>query len=137
MVGGRLRELRKLKGYSLEQVASRVDISVATLSRIETNQKRVDVGLFTELLKILDARPADVLTEGNGDDELETLRKRIGALDSDKRTILWRQLADERNAAPRTSRRSQDLAASVEELLAQIDFLRAEIDGVKKRISKS
>ena len=46
MVGHRLREARLARHLSLNAVASEADISVATLSRIERDQQRIDVELL-------------------------------------------------------------------------------------------
>lgn len=138
MVGGRIRELRQSQGRSLADVAGKARISVATLSRIENDKQSVDLGIFITLAKVLEVSAADLLQDA---DEREPgtnpLAHQISSLETKKRAELWRELA----MARRTSKRSRTSTASeishqVEELLAQMDFLREELETVRKRIKQ-
>jgi hypothetical protein len=62
--------------------------------------------------------------------------KKIAAFESAERTQLWRDLAEERRSQRPKSRRIQvrHLSQEVEELLAQFDFLRGELENVRKRL---
>lgn len=46
LIGGQIRELRKVKGMTLQQVAGAADISVGYLSQIERNQSRLPIGVL-------------------------------------------------------------------------------------------
>src|SRR5205814_715452 len=61
MVGARIREARQARQLSLNAVAQKAEISVATLSRIERDQQRIDVALLMTLMRILKINAQDVL----------------------------------------------------------------------------
>jgi transcriptional regulator with XRE-family HTH domain len=52
-IGGQLRELRKLKGLTLQEIASKADISVGYLSQIERNQSKLPIGVLKKLSDLL------------------------------------------------------------------------------------
>lgn len=136
MVGSRLRDVRQSQRLSLTTVASKAKISAATLSRIETHKQALDLGLFLILAKVLKVSPRDLI----GEDENTTddpLIGRLAALDSGQRAKFWRELT----AARRTQRGGRrgdirQLISEVEDLLAQIDFMREEIESVRIRLKK-
>lgn len=136
MVGSRLRDVRQSQHLSLTTVASKAKISAATLSRIETSKQALDVGLFLILAKVLKVSARDLI----GEDENATddpLIGRLAALDSGQRTKFWRELT----AARRTQRGGRrgdmrQLLSEVEDLLAQIDFMREEMESVRIRLKK-
>jgi transcriptional regulator with XRE-family HTH domain len=137
MVGDRIRETRLSQRLSLAQVAEKADISAATLSRIETNKQNVDLGLFLTIARVLNTSAKDLLGEdgegavGEGGDPLV---RKIAALDTAERTLLWRQLADSQRQARAGARRN--LSQQVEELLAQVEFLHQELLAVKTRVRR-
>lgn len=142
MIGERLREARQAQSLSLSQVAMKARVSVATLSRIETNKQGLEMGLFLTLSKILKIAPQELLGidgengngNGNGSDPLVG---KIAALDPLGRAQLWRDLAAARRT-DRHQRRSElrHVAQQVEELIAQLDFLREEFMSVRKRLRR-
>jgi transcriptional regulator with XRE-family HTH domain len=139
MIGGRIRESRQSQGRSLADVAGEAKISVATLSRIENEKQTLDLGLFLELAKILDIPAAELLgPEGAGHDGngVDPLARRISAMQTRERTELWRELAAERRNGRGNGRGKapRELGQQVEELVAQIDFLRGELELVRKRV---
>lgn len=142
MVGERLREIRLAQNRSLADVAGKANISVATLSRIENEKQSVEVGLFLLLARVL-STPAHELLEGEGDDgngngKLDPLVRRIAALGSRERLELWCDLAAERRTQRSRKRgsESRQMAQHVDELLAQVDFLREELEAVRKKIKQ-
>lgn len=138
MIGERLRELRQAQGRSLADVAGKAKVSVATLSRIENDKQSVDLGLFLTLAKVLQVAASEILgREGNGeeDDKVDPLARRIAMLETKKRTELWREVTAERRAQRGRTPRA-DGVNQVEELLAQIDFLREELETVRKGMKK-
>ena len=138
MIGERLRELRQAQGRSLADVAGKAKVSVATLSRIETDKQSLELNLLVTLAKILQVSPADFLNSVTGKDEHEDpLARRIASLETKKRAELWRDLAAERRTQRARTRPSvRDVAQQVEEVLAQVDFLREELETVRKRMRK-
>ncbi len=140
MIGERIRGLRQSQGRSLADVAGKAKVSVATLSRIENDKQSVDLGLFLILAKVLQVAANELLgSEGNGeeDDKVDPLARRIAMLETKKRTELWREVAAERRAQRGNGRTPRaDSANQVDEMLAQIDFLREELETVRKGMKK-
>lgn len=136
MVGERLRQARVARQLSLADVAGEAHVSAATLSRVERDKQAIDVNLFLTLAHVLSAVPADLLSDNGGDGD-RVLAARIAAMQSRERTKLWRQVNEERREQ-RNRRRSDmsSMAMEVEELLAQMDFLREEIESVRARMAK-
>jgi transcriptional regulator with XRE-family HTH domain len=116
-------------------VAEKADISVATLSRIERDQQRIDVELLLTLMKILKLNAQEVLDEAPPEDGVDPMVAKISALPAADRTKLWRGLAaSPRKMSERHNGATRALALQVEEFLAQIDFLRGEIESVRKKL---
>lgn len=137
MIGEKIREVRQSQGRSLAEVAAKAKISVATLSRIETDKQSVDVELLLVLARVLGTEAADILGNGSNHNGGDPLAQRIAGLDPRKRAELWRELANERRVQRARNRgASRQLTAQVEELLAQIDFLREELEAVRAKIKK-
>lgn len=53
VIGGQIRELRKVKGMTLQQVAAAAAISVGYLSQIERNQSRLPIGVLQRISAVL------------------------------------------------------------------------------------
>lgn len=136
MIGEKLRERRHSQGRSLADIAAKAKVSVATLSRIENDKQSVDMGLFLILAKVLQVRPNDLL----GDDATEggdAVARRVAGLGATDRADFWRDLANERRTQRnRRGVAARDIGQQVEELLAQVDFLREELESVRKRIKR-
>ncbi len=131
VVGNRIRQVRTTRNLSLNEVATRARISVATLSRIERDKQGLELGLFLTLCRILHSAPEDLL-DGEAGENVDPLAVRIGALQHAERVQLWRELADSRRGNRRHTMRNQmwKLSEEVEELLAQLEFVRAEMEAV-------
>jgi transcriptional regulator with XRE-family HTH domain len=143
MIGENLREARLAQQRSLADVAKRAKISIATLSRIENEKQTLELGLFLTLAKLLDCSPTELLGEEDGKSgkgaALDPLVKKIAAFEPGERTRLWRELAAARRAVrPKAPRRLElrQLSQHVEELLAQVEFLRQELEIVHRRLRR-
>ena len=141
MIGERIRELRQAQGRSLADVAEKAKVSVATLSRIENDKQSLELGLFLVLAKVLEVTPGEFLDAdvvgGNGNGKVDPLARRIATLDAKKRTELWREVAAERRLIrARKPSATREAAQQLDELLAQVDFVREELDMMRKRIRK-
>ena len=141
MVGEKIRKARQMQQLSLAEVASKADISVATLSRIETSKQPLEFGLFLVLANVLGVSPHSLISEngehdGNGDG-VDPLIARIFSLAPDERAQMWRDMTANRRAR-REARAAtgREFAQRVEELVAQIDYLREEINGIRVQIAK-
>ncbi|MEA2571507.1 MAG: Helix-turn-helix domain [Acidobacteriota bacterium] len=133
-IGERIREARTAQHLSLTVLSHQLDVSAATLSRIENGKQSLDVSLFLLIAKTLRKSPDDLLAEAeNGHGSDDELVLRIGALGATKRTQLWRELAASRRTVAARAR-TRDLAQDIEELLAQVDFIRDEIDSMRGRM---
>lgn len=136
VIGERLRESRQAQHLSLTDVAGKAGISAATLSRIETSKQNLDLALFLLLARILKSAPNQLLG-GEGEEEevaSDPLARKIAALASGERARLWRDLA----AARRDRRRKPraEVGAQFEELLAQFEYIRQEIEAVRASVRK-
>ena len=140
MIGENLRHARLAQDRSLADIAKRAKISVATLSRIENEKQTLELGLFLTLARILERTPQDLIGNVVEADEnaIDPLVRKIAAFEANRRTQLWRELAIAQRAQRAKSRRVQvnQLAQEVEELLAQIDFMREELENVRKRLRR-
>lgn len=137
MIGERIRGVRQSQGRSLAEVAGKAKISVATLSRIETDKQSIDVDLLVVLAGVLGIEASDLLGQSaTGDDGLA---QRIAGLDPKKRAELWRQMTTERRSQRSQQRNppsARNMSEQVEELVAQLDFVREELDAVRARVKK-
>lgn len=136
MVGNRIRAVRQSRNLSLTDLADRADISAATLSRIERDKQNLDLELFLTLSRILKMAPHELLgeTDASGD-SVETTVRSLGNMQPEDRARFWRSLAADRKN--RTSRASlRNLTATVDELLAQIEYVRLEVEAMQKRLRR-
>ena len=137
MVGERLRQARIARQLSLADVAGEADVSAATLSRVERDKQAIDVQLFLTLARVLNASPAELLGDRSGEEGDRPLAARIGAMQARERTELWRQLSDQRRESRQRKRGdARTTAAEFEELLAQMEFLREEIETVRSGMGR-
>jgi transcriptional regulator with XRE-family HTH domain len=139
MIGERIRQIRQSQDRPLSDIAGKAKISVATLSRIENDKQAVDLELFLVLARVLKVSPNDLLMqEANGNGEVDPLARRIATLEVRDRTELWRELTAERRSQRGRKNNAQvhQLTQQVEEMLAQIDFLREELEAMRSRIKK-
>lgn len=138
MIGDRLREARLTRNLSLTDVAGRLDISVATLSRIETNKQHLELGMFLLLAKALQVSPHDLIDADEQPVRTDPMVAKIASLNAPERTKFWKNLAAMRKQHRAGSRRAEVRQAGqqVEELLAQVDFLRDEIESFRKRLKR-
>ena len=130
-IGTRIREVRTARRLSLSVVALKASISTATLSRIETGKQSIDVGLLVVLAGILQMPTHELLSEESNDGA--DVADRIARLKAPERARLWRELSGQRKRS-QTLTRMHDLSSEVDELLAQIDFLRGEVERIRQSI---
>src|SRR2546430_4592894 len=136
MVGTRIRETRTSRNLSLNDVASRAHVSVATLSRIERDKQGLDLGLFLILCRVLKALPHDLLGDET-DDNIDPLALQIARLTHTDRVQLWRDLASaRRNGRDGLRSKVRRLNDEVEELMAQLQNVQAEIESVHTQMRK-
>jgi transcriptional regulator with XRE-family HTH domain len=135
MIGARLREVRQSQERSLADIAGEAGISVATLSRIENDKQTLELGMFLVIARVLKTAPKELLGTQADALEKDPLARQIASLGARERTELWRDLAAEQRARRSRSRAAaeQQIGAKIDELLAQLEFLREELESIKKR----
>lgn len=134
MTGDRLRSIRQARRLSLKEVAGKAKISVATLSRIERQKQGLEMELFLALCRILKVSPQELLGRetANGQAVIDPLAVRIATLDHNERVQLWREMAtSRREVAARI--KMERIGDEVEELMAQIELVRAKMEAVRNR----
>jgi len=67
-VGRRIRNLRKARDFTLEQLSERAGISVSYLSQIENGRSNLNLRLLRDLAQALAVPVIDFLAEGDGMD---------------------------------------------------------------------
>jgi transcriptional regulator with XRE-family HTH domain len=126
-IGPSLRRLRTEQKLALSAVASRAGISVATLSRIETNKQSIEVGLLSTLAGILGVSARDLF---GGEDEVEDLAmlsRRIGALSRAERTKVFLE-------SSRRPRDAKQLSPVLDDLVSTVEMLREELLNVQRAL---
>lgn len=136
MIGEKLRQARQARQLSLAELAGKASVSVATLSRIETDKQALDVTLFLLLCRLLNFAPSEMLDEKSAASSTDPLVARITALDPGSRARLWRELAAQRKKRRIQVQNVRDLSLQVEEVMAQTDFLREELESIRMRVRK-
>lgn len=137
MIGARLREARLARKLSLHDVSGIAAISASTLSRIENEKQNLDVALLLSLARILGVDAALLIRDEGSTPPDEPLAHRIAALGHSDRAGLWRDLAVVRRRERTHSRPNSriSLANQLEELLAEIDFVREEIEAARAAVT--
>ena len=136
MVGNRIRLARQSRDLSLTELAARAEISAATLSRIERDKQNLDLGLFLTLTRLLKLTPHEVLDDADVAEGVDPLVRTISGMQTEERAQLWRSLTAERKSHRRRRADNRAVVNEVEELLAQVDFIRGEIESVQKRLRR-
>ena len=134
MVGQKLRDSRQSQNLSLTEVAIKARMSAATLSRIENDKQALDINTFFVLARILGEDPENLVSDGKRSSNGHDLADQITSLTAHDRAKLWRDLASRGKSTKANGR--TDLGARIEELVAQVDFLRQEIETVRQRRKK-
>lgn len=127
-VGDVLRRFRLERQLSLATVAAEAGVSVATLSRVETNKQSVDVSLLVELARILGVATSDLLDGQNDHTDTSFLARQLGTLRTSERTKVF--LEASRRGKPK------ELHSTVDDLLLTIDVLRDELLLVRREVRR-
>lgn len=81
----RIRELRKDRGLTLEQLASKIGVSTPHLSEVERGKKNLNNHLIERLALALGVPHSDLIGEPEPEDELTRLRRTLAALSESDR----------------------------------------------------
>lgn len=60
-IGEKVRKLRKQKKFSQEELAAQVEVSVMTISRIESGSTLMNIQTLIRLSEVLETSPEDIL----------------------------------------------------------------------------
>lgn len=131
-IGDRLRQSRRDRRLSLQQVAGVAGVSAATLSRIETSKQSLDVALFLKIAEILDTPPSDFLEPPAQTNGVSELRRSLLRLPPDQRTQLWSSLAVEASEG----NHPDPIPERLGEMLAQIELLKAEVEAMRTQLER-
>jgi len=59
-IGNKVRQLRELKGFSQDYIATQLGISQRAYSKIENNETRLDWNKLSKIAEILEMNPVDI-----------------------------------------------------------------------------
>ena len=62
IIGHRLKKARIEKGYTQEQLAEKIDVSVAFVSRVERGNTKINLNRLNQICDLLDISEGDILT---------------------------------------------------------------------------
>ncbi len=115
----RIQEIRKQKGYSLENMADELDISHSAYYKLENNQSRLTVEWLIDISKILSVNVSDLLDEAS----THIYNQNNNVKDS---TIITKQEFENYNQKDKetTSKLLNVLENEIKHLKSEIDFLR-------------
>ena len=80
LLGQRIKHLRKLRGYTQEQLAERMDINAKYLSSIERGVENPTFDLFLRLARGLNVNSYELFQFENEGDPTRRLRKKLERL---------------------------------------------------------
>ena len=89
-LGKRIQYLRKIKGYSQEAFAEKIDIATTTLSSIETGNAFMTSQTLEKILEILDITPNELFTfpeQMTNDDMYSYILKKLEFVKNDKERL--------------------------------------------------
>lgn len=69
VIGSRIKQARLAKNYTQEELAEKIDISVAFLSRVERGSSHVNLKRLNQLCGLLDVSEAYLLTGASSESE--------------------------------------------------------------------
>lgn len=88
-IGERILERRKMKGYTQEQLAEMMDVSIQMISNLERGNKAIKIENLIKLSGILEVSADYILTGKHADTDKEMLTEKIFSLtDRDYRMIV-------------------------------------------------
>ncbi len=115
----RIQEIRKQRGYSLENMADELGISHSAYYKLENNQSRLTVERLIEISKILNTNISDLLDEAS----TQIYNQNNNVKDS---TIIAKQEFENYNQKDKeiTDKLTNVLENEIKHLKSEINFLR-------------
>ena len=116
----------------MSDVAAEAGISVATLSRIETDKQDMDVTLMLTLSRILQVTAAHLLGDGEGHITAEVLARELALLSSGDRSKVMRVALEQR----RGNTRRESIETRLDSLLAALDLVEEELRALQREAKR-
>ncbi len=76
VIGKRIKQARLKKGFTQEQIAEKLDVSIAFLSRVERGNSHINLRRLDEICNILDVSLGSIL-EGSSENSRKLFKQRI------------------------------------------------------------
>ena len=87
-IGKRIQSRRKQQGYTQEQLAEFMNVSIQMVSNLERGNKAIRIDNLINLSQILDISTDYILTGKATADDMEALTSRIAKLSSKERNMI-------------------------------------------------
>ena len=76
VIGKRIKQARLKNGFTQEQIAEKLDVSIAFLSRVERGNSHINLRRLDEICNILDVSLGSIL-EGSSENSRKLFKQRI------------------------------------------------------------
>ncbi len=89
-LGQRIKEFRKIKGYSQEKFAEKIDIATNTLSSIETGNAFMTAPTLEKIIEVLNVTPKDLFSfdeDLDNEDMYASILKNLEFIKNDKERL--------------------------------------------------
>lgn len=89
-LGQKIKELRKIKGYSQEQFAEKIDIATNTLSSIERGNAFMTAPTLEKIIEVLNVTPKDLFSfdeDLENEDMYASILKNLEFIKNDKERL--------------------------------------------------
>ena len=80
-IGQQIRKLRKAHGFSQEELAEKVDISVTNMSHIETGNTKLSLPVFLDIAQVLEVSTDELLGESGYESSSKALSEIAAVLE--------------------------------------------------------
>jgi transcriptional regulator with XRE-family HTH domain len=119
----RIRETRKQRGYSLENMATELNISDSAYRKIENNQTKLSLEKFLQITKILDVSINDLVGEKS--------HREYNQNNNDQGTFIGHQEFENyyQESKEMTHKLLDNLESNIKYLQEEILFLRNQLSG--------
>ncbi len=87
-IGKRIQNRRKQLGYTQEQLAEMMNVSIQMISNLERGNKAIRIDNLIHLSRILDISTDIILTGKETTDDMEALTSRIALLSAKDRNMI-------------------------------------------------
>ncbi|NLC88306.1 MAG: helix-turn-helix transcriptional regulator [Clostridiaceae bacterium] len=92
VIGERLKKARKNKHFTQEELAEKIDVSIAFLSRIERGSSQINLKRLTQICELLEVSEGDILN-GSSSNSIKYLNSEFANLlkncSSDKQKLIY------------------------------------------------